>query len=135
MTGDQYDNNGNTTNSSGNPYQYDVMNHVTNVNNGTMFITYDGDGNRVSKKVGSTTTYYLLDDRNPSGFAQVLEEWPSTGTPTLNRVYNYGLSLVSQETGVARTYYFIATATVRRGRFTTAEAPSSTPSPMMPMAI
>ena len=53
-------------------------------------------GNRVAKTVGGTTTYYLLDDRNPSGYVQVLEEWTSTGTPTLSRVYNYGYALISQ---------------------------------------
>ncbi len=93
LTGDSYDNNGNTTNSSGNYYQYDVMNHITNVNSGTILITYDGDGNRVSKKVGGTTTYYLLDDRNPSGYVQVLEEYQGS---SLSKVYNYGLNLISQ---------------------------------------
>ena len=110
LTGDQYDNNGNTTNSSGSFYQYDVMNHVINVNNDTILITYDGDGNRVSKTIAATgtTTYYLLDDRNPSGFVQVLEEYQSLNSQpsTLNRLYNYGLSLVSQKQG-GTTYYFI----------------------------
>jgi len=96
FTSDQYDANGNTTNSASNYYRYDVMNHVTNVNNGTVIITYDGDGNRVIKTVGGTTSYYLLDDRNPSSYAQVLEEWTSTGTPALTRVYNYSLALISQ---------------------------------------
>ena len=91
---DQYDSNGNTTNSSGNYYQYDVMNHLTNAS-GTVLVTYDGDGNRASKTVSGsgTTTYYLLDDRNPSGYVQVLEEYQGTN---LSRVYNYGLSLISQ---------------------------------------
>jgi RHS repeat-associated protein len=53
------------------------------------------------------TNYYLVDDHNPSGYAQVLEEWTSTGTPTLSKVYNYGLSLVSQQQG-STTYYFIS---------------------------
>jgi RHS repeat-associated protein len=99
LTTDQYDNNGNTISASGNSYQYDALNHVTNVNN-TIFITYDGDGNRVSKRMGGTTTYYLLDDRNPSGYAQVLEEYQSLNSQpsTLNRIYNYGLSLISQIT-------------------------------------
>ncbi len=88
---DSYDSNGNTTASATTNYQYDVLNHLTN--NGQAIITYDGDGNRVSKKVGSTTTYYLVDDRNPSGYAQVLEEYQGSG---LNRVYNYGLALISQ---------------------------------------
>jgi RHS repeat-associated protein len=101
LTTDKYDNNGNTTNSSGNFYQYDALNQVTNVNN-TIFITYDGDENRMSKTVGGTTTYYLLDDRNPSGYMQVLEEYQGS---TLSRVYNYGLDLISQKTG-GTTYYF-----------------------------
>ena len=47
--------------------------------------------------MGGTTTYYLLVDRNPSGYVQVLEEWTVTSTATnLGRVYNYGLSLISQ---------------------------------------
>ncbi len=106
---DAYDSNGNTlwsTNGTGQgPYCYDVENRLTNYAN-TVYLTYNGDGNRVSKKVGGTTTYYLLDDRNPSGFVQVLEEWTSTGTPSLSKVYNYGLSLISQKQG-GTTYYFI----------------------------
>jgi RHS repeat-associated protein len=44
----------------------------------TIALTYDGDGQRVKKTAGSTTTWYLVDDRNPTGYAQVLEEWTST---------------------------------------------------------
>ncbi len=96
LASDTHDNNGNTTVSGSSIYQYDALNHLTNVNNGQILISYDGDGNRASKKVGGTTTYYLVDDRNPSGYAQVLEEWTSAGTPALNCVYNYGLALISQ---------------------------------------
>ena len=107
LSTDQYDNNGNTTNSSGNFYQFDALNHLTNVNSGTVRIIYDGDGNRVAKTVGGTTTYYLLDDHNPSGYVQVLEEWTSTGTPTLSRVYNYGYALISQRQPGVSTNYFV----------------------------
>jgi RHS repeat-associated protein len=103
LTTDQYDNNGNTTNSSGNSYQYDVLNHLTNFNSGTVLISYDGDGNRVKKTKSGTTTYYLIDDRNPSGYAQVLEEYQGS---TLSRVYNYGLTLISQQISGASTNYF-----------------------------
>ena len=72
-----------------------------------MRIIYDGDGNRVAKTVGGTTTYYLLDDHNPSGYVQVLEEWTSTGTPTLSRVYNYGYALISQRQPGVSTNYFV----------------------------
>ncbi len=98
LAGDTSDSNGNTTISGTTNYQYDVLNHLTNVNSGQVIITYDGDGNRVSKKVGSTTTYYLVDDRNPSGYAQVLEE--SSGTQALSWVYNYGLALISQRQAI-----------------------------------
>ena len=108
LTNDAYDSNGNTTNSSGNSYQYDALNHATNVNNGGILLAYDGDGNRTRKTVSGTTTYYLLDDRNPSGYVQVLEEWTAAGgTTNLNRVYNYGLNLVSQRAPGSSTNYFV----------------------------
>jgi RHS repeat-associated protein len=109
LAGDSYDSNGNTTVSSANSYQYDPLNHVTNVNNGAVLITYDGDGNRVKKTVGGVTTYYLLDDRNPSGYVQVMEEWTASGGVTnLSKVYNYGPSLISQKTlNPLSTNYFI----------------------------
>jgi len=63
---------------------------------------YDGDGNRVSKTVGGVTTCYLVDDRNPSGYPQVMEEYHIAFVNyqwelLLNRVYNYGLALISQQ--------------------------------------
>ncbi len=107
---DKYDSNGNTTNSSAIAYQYDALNHLTNANNGAILIGYDGDGNRVKKTVSGTgtTTYYLLDDRNPSGYVQVLEEWTAVSSTTnLSKVYNYGLSLISQRQALSGTvsYY------------------------------
>ena len=73
-------------------------------------MAYDGDGNRVKKTVAATgiTTYYLLDDRNPSGYVQVVEESTTvSSTTSLSKVYNYGLNLVSQTQPAAGTYYFI----------------------------
>jgi YD repeat-containing protein len=99
LTADTYDANGNTTVSSANSYEYDALNRLTNVNSGAVLISYDGDGNRVRKTVSATatTTYSLVDDRNPSGYAQVLEEYQSVSgaTPAVSRVYTYGLALVS----------------------------------------
>src|SRR5262249_13326775 len=104
LSTDKYDPNGNTTNSANIFFQYDVMNHLTNA--GGILMTYDGDGNRASKTVGGTATYYLLDDRNPSGYIQVLEEWTNS---SLSRVYNYGLDLINQKTlgALPSTNYFI----------------------------
>jgi hypothetical protein len=35
---------------------------------------YDGDGNRVAETVGGVTTQYLVDDHNPTGLPQVMDE-------------------------------------------------------------
>lgn len=103
LVGDTYDPNGNTTVSSGgSTYQYDALNHLTNVNNRTVLMTYDGDGNRISKKVGGVTTYYLVDDRNPTGYSQVVEEYQGS---TLSVVYTHGLNLVSQRRSGTVSYY------------------------------
>jgi RHS repeat-associated protein len=83
----------------------DVMNHLTNFNSGAVSMVYDGDGNRVTKKKSGTTTYYLVDDLNPSGYAQVLEELTVSGSVT--KVYNYGMSLISQRAPNSSTNYFI----------------------------
>src|ERR1043166_2934890 len=59
-------------------HAYDFENRLISATDGGKIISivYDGDGNRVRKSVttgGSTTiTYYLVDDRNPTGYAQVL---------------------------------------------------------------
>jgi RHS repeat-associated protein len=107
LSTDKYDANGNTTNSAGTNFQYDVMNHITNatINGSQVVMTYDGDGNRVSKTMAGVTVYYLVDGVNPSGYAQVLEEYRGT---TLTNVYNYGLGLISQRTPSISTNYFIS---------------------------
>jgi len=48
-------------------------------------IVYDGDGNRVSETVG-TTTKFLVDDKNPTGLPQVLDEIVS-GSVTRTKGY------------------------------------------------
>lgn len=109
-TNDWLASDGNTTNSGTIPYQYDAMDRLTNVNSGQVLIAYDGDGNRVRKTTSTGTTYFLVDDRNPSGYVQVLEEWTAvSGTTNLGKVYNYGTDLISQRqaTGTLTTNYFV----------------------------
>jgi RHS repeat-associated protein len=106
LTSDTYDNNGNTIASEGNTYAYDFENHLIGQNTGAVTIVYDGDGNRVSKTVGSITTQYLVDDRNPTGFVQVVEEIVNG---SVQRVYTYGLDLISQSqllSGVWTTSFY-----------------------------
>jgi RHS repeat-associated protein len=63
------------------------------MNNGAVRIVYDGDGNRVSKTVGGVTTKYLVDDLNPTGYSQVVEE---VVDGNVQRVYTYGHRLINQ---------------------------------------
>jgi len=107
LTIDSYDNNGNTTTSASVAYQYDYANRLTNANNGGVIIVYNAAGDRISKKVGSTNTLYLVDDRNLTGYAQVLEELTViSGVTNLARAYTYGLDLISQRQPSVSTNFF-----------------------------
>jgi RHS repeat-associated protein len=94
--------------------QYDHENRLIRRSDGTTTITlvYDGDGNRVRKTIsaGSNNTVirYLVDDRNPTGYAQVLEEWKTAneGTPSLERAYVYGHDLISQRQTDGTIHYY-----------------------------
>jgi YD repeat-containing protein len=81
LTSDTYDANGNTTVGHipaggtvvNDDYDFEdhlVTRHTSSV---TIRLTYDGDGNRVAKTVGGVTTLFLVDDRNPSGYARFLK--------------------------------------------------------------
>lgn len=102
LAGDAYDAAGNTTASDGNTYAYDFENRLISQNTGAVTIVYDGDGNRASKTVGGVTTNYLVDDRNLTGYAQVLEEL-SGGV--VQRVYTYGLNRISQSQASGTSFY------------------------------
>ncbi len=109
LLNDTYDANGNTVvgrQSSGavESNLYDFENRLVSATtaSGTVTILHDGDGNRVRKTAttatGTVTTVYLVDDRNPTGYAQVLEELTTDNGPlTTDRVYAYGLDLISQD--------------------------------------
>jgi len=99
---DSYDFNGNTTASGGNAYAYDFENRLSSLNAGAVAMVYDGDGNRVAKTAGGVTTKYLVDDRNLTGYAQVLEE---TVGGTVQRGYTYGLNRISQSQTSGISFY------------------------------
>lgn len=84
-------NNGNTTSSGGIANVYDFENHL--VQHCGVTVVYDGDGNRVAKTVAGMTTQYLVDDRNPTGYAQVIDELQSGA---VTRTYTWGLELIAQ---------------------------------------
>jgi YD repeat-containing protein len=93
VTANSYDANGNTLAANGKTYIYDSMNRMTKFNGGAVTVVYDGDGNRVSKTVGGVTTQYLVDDLNPTGLPQVVEE---IAGDVVQRTYKYGLERISQ---------------------------------------
>ncbi len=110
-TGYTYDGNGNTrTGPTGSPVVgdvscgYDFENRLvwqTNADGTVVHLQYDGDGNRASKSVTSggsvTTSYYVVDDQNPTGYPQVmLELEPADDIGFVGREYCYGLNLVSE---------------------------------------
>jgi RHS repeat-associated protein len=99
-----YDSNGNTLTANGKSYAYDSMDRMTSFNGGSVKMVYDGDGNRVSKTAGGVTTQYLVDDLNPTGLPQVLEEIVGG---VVQRTYQYGLERISQTqvTSGTTSYY------------------------------
>ena len=80
-------------------YTYDAAGNLQSMssnhtNGGAVTIIYDGDGNRVSKTVNGVTSYYLVDDLNPIGYAQIVEELSPAGA--VQRQYTYGLQRISE---------------------------------------
>jgi RHS repeat-associated protein len=105
LTTDTYSANGNTIGSNGKTYTYDFENHLTQVNdpaNGLITYAYDGNGNRVSKMVGGTTTQYLVTEINPTGYSQVVEELQNG---SVVKKFAYGSDLISQTVGGMTHFY------------------------------
>jgi RHS repeat-associated protein len=106
LTTDSYDANGNTTTSGGHTYGYDFENRLVAKDSGAVTVVYDGDGNRVAKTAGGGTTKYLVDDLNPTGYLQVMDE-VSGGAVQVR--YTFGNMLVSQtrnpSTSPATSFY------------------------------
>jgi RHS repeat-associated protein len=102
LSTETYDLNGNVTSAGGGrTLVFDSENHLISMNSGAVTIVYDGDGNRVAKTVGTTTTKYLVDDLNPTGYAQVVEELVSGA---VQREYSYGLQRISQDQLINSTW-------------------------------
>ena len=89
-----YDNNGNTLATGGKTFTYDSQNRLRTMNGGAVTLIYDAFGNRVVKTANSVTTRYLVDDLNPTGLPQVMEEVVGGA---VERVYTYGLQRISED--------------------------------------
>ena len=108
-----YDNNGSLTNKittrGGQTietvgYEYNLRGQLKKVtttpNPGTSVVTeykYNPQGIRTEKIEGGITTKYLIDPYNPTGYAQVLEEWTGGATPAVT--YTIGDDIISQSVG------------------------------------
>jgi RHS repeat-associated protein len=135
IAGDQTDNNGNTRQGTlsqpSNAVPAGVLDGADRYDShdrliersgaeGVVRITYDGDGVKVRESVVrgglTTTTLYLVDTLNPTGYAQVVEELQNGA---LQRVYTYGHDLLVMDqrtpTGVweARWYAYDGHGSVR----------------------
>jgi RHS repeat-associated protein len=93
LASETYDNNGNTLTSGGKVFKYDFANRLKSMNSGAVTLVYDGDGNRVAKTVAGATTQYLVDDLNPTGLPQVVDELVNG---SVQRTYTYGSQRISQ---------------------------------------
>ncbi len=109
-----YDDNGNTVASEISNYEseivvvddfYDWRNRLVRrqLSDGTAIeVVYDGHGDRIRKTIVDlsapqplTHTTYLVDRNNLTGYAQVVEEYDTSGN--LDVIYTYGLDLISQD--------------------------------------
>jgi RHS repeat-associated protein len=99
LTTDTYDNDGNTISSGGTANTYDFENRILTY--GAVSIVYDGDGNRVSETAGGTTTKYLVDALNPTGYSQVMDELVNG---SVTRTYAYGLQRISENQLIGGTW-------------------------------
>jgi RHS repeat-associated protein len=100
---------------------YDLQNRLTSdsVKIGAAAATvttygYDTDGNRVSKTDATGTIGYTIDDTNPTGYAQVIEEWDGTtgsqpGDPSFDHpdvTYLLGSTVLGQSDGTKHNSFF-----------------------------
>jgi YD repeat-containing protein len=102
MSTESYDPNGNTTLSGARTFTYNFENRLKTMNGGAVTNIYDGDGNRAARTVGGVTTRYLVDDLNPTGYAQVVEELVGG---VVQRTYTYGPSRISQAQASGTSFY------------------------------
>jgi|SRR6266851_3954854 len=71
------------------------------MNGGAVTLLYDGDRNRAAKTASGVTTRYLVDDLNPAGYAQVIEE---VVNGAVQRGYTYGLQRISESQPINNTW-------------------------------
>jgi RHS repeat-associated protein len=109
VSGNTFDNNGNTLSIGGVNYTYDFEDRLVSTSTGVQ-IVYDGDGNRVSETAGGVARQYLVDELNPTGYSQVAEELVA-GSVTSQ--YTLGLNRISQLRSTTSYYAYDGFGSVR----------------------
>ena len=73
ITTETYDLNGNTLQAEGDSFAYDFADRLVGIGSG-VGIAYDGIGDLLWRSEGGVSVGYLVDDSNPTGWSQVVEE-------------------------------------------------------------
>jgi RHS repeat-associated protein len=100
LASESYDQNGNVLATGGKTFAYNSQNELVSMGS-TATLLYDADGNRVSKSVSGVVTKYLVDDLNPTGYPQVVDEL-TNGSVT--RTYAYGLQRIDENQVISSTW-------------------------------
>ena len=92
-------------------YSYETRGRQTSftINGAATTYTYNDANLRASRTESGAVTKFLLDTANPTGYAQVLEEWKQNSLPnppTLDRSYLLGMDVINQAVGAATPRYF-----------------------------
>jgi hypothetical protein len=78
---------------------------------GTATYVYDDSGNRVQETTGGTTSFYLTDTANPTGYAQPIEVWTNTSDTltgaTLDTTYLIGDRIFGQDVTGTLSYLLV----------------------------
>jgi RHS repeat-associated protein len=107
LASDGYDANGNTVRSSQGNDAYTTEDRIRSRNrpDGTVVsIAYDGDGVKVAETVGGVTTWFLVDQQNPTGYSQTIEEIMN-GAVVRSYLWGQALAPLAQ-TGAEGVRYF-----------------------------
>jgi RHS repeat-associated protein len=96
VSGESFDANGDQLTREGKTQGWDSQDRLVSTSGGagaSVHVYYDGDGNRVAVDVGGSLVSYLVDDQNPTGYSQVVEERVSGA---VSRAYVFGRKALSK---------------------------------------
>jgi RHS repeat-associated protein len=96
VSGESFDNNGDQLTRDGRTQSFDSQDRLVSSAAAaapSVHVYYNGDGNRVAVDVGGALVSYLIDDQNPTGYSQVVEERVGGA---VTRAYVFGRKALSK---------------------------------------